>query len=77
MANEIKIVILLQEHSYIHSGKTDAYECNFCGKTFRFGSSWSAHRMKFHPEEMTEAKERMERIRNNALRNTQDIQSTS
>lgn len=21
-------------------------ECNFCGKKFRFGSSWSAHRMK-------------------------------
>lgn len=56
----------LREHSYTHSGVTDAYECNWCGKKFRFGSSWSAHKMKYHPEEMAEAKERLERIKRNA-----------
>lgn len=57
-----------QEHSYIHSGKMDAYECNFCGKKFRFSSSWSAHRMKYHPEEMSESIKRMKRIRDNATK---------
>lgn len=55
-----------QEHSYTHSGVTDAYECNWCGKKFRFGSSWSAHKMKYHPAEMAEARERLERIKRNA-----------
>ncbi|XP_031629858.1 zinc finger protein 729-like isoform X2 [Contarinia nasturtii] len=26
----------LKEHSYIHTGVTDAYVCQFCGKAFRF-----------------------------------------
>lgn len=64
------MALLLQEHSYTHSGVTDAYECNFCGKKFRFGSSWSAHKMKYHPEEMKEAKERLERIKRNAVNKT-------
>lgn len=42
----------LKEHSYIHSGVTDAYACNFCGKSFRFGSSMYAHRKKMHAELM-------------------------
>lgn len=35
-----------QEHSYIHSGITDAYKCPYCDKSFRFGSSLSLHKKK-------------------------------
>lgn len=45
-----------QEHSYIHTGVTDAYVCQFCGKAFRFGSSMYAHRKKAHPNEMNALK---------------------
>lgn len=58
------IFFWLQEHSYIHSGKTDAYICQFCGKSFRFNSSISTHRMKYHPAEMAHVKERLQRKRN-------------
>lgn len=34
----------LKEHTYIHTGKMDAYFCQFCRRPFRFGSSLSAHR---------------------------------
>lgn len=53
-----------QEHSYIHSGITDAYVCNFCGQSFRFGSSLSAHRMRYHPNEMALVKDRLQRKKN-------------
>lgn len=58
------IFFRFQEHSYIHSGKTDAYECQFCKKKFRFNSSISTHRMKFHPLEMAPVIERLQRKRN-------------
>lgn len=51
-----KYSVWLQEHSYIHSGVTDAYVCQFCGKAFRFGSSMYAHRKKAHPNEMSSLK---------------------
>lgn len=35
----------------IFSGITDAYQCNFCDKTFRFSSAMYAHRKKAHPNE--------------------------
>lgn len=53
-----------QEHSYIHSGVTDAYFCQFCGQSFRFGSSLSAHRMRYHPQEMAHVKDRLQRKKN-------------
>lgn len=40
-----------QEHSYIHSGISDVYRCNYCEKSFRFASSMYAHRKKAHPSE--------------------------
>lgn len=46
----------MKEHSYIHSGITDAYVCQFCGRGFRFGSSMYAHRKKMHPIEMNALK---------------------
>ncbi|KAJ6627762.1 Zinc finger protein [Pseudolycoriella hygida] len=58
----------LKEHSYIHSGVTDAYSCNFCGKNFRFGSSLSAHRMKMHPIEMAHVKYRLQWKKNVELK---------
>lgn len=54
-ANSITIIIrstsLNQEHSYIHSGISDVYRCNYCEKSFRFASSMYAHRKKAHPNE--------------------------
>lgn len=41
----------LREHSYSHSGISDAYRCNHCEKTFRYGSDLSKHRKKTHPVE--------------------------
>lgn len=43
--------VYFQEHSYIHSGVTDAYRCDHCGKAFRFGSTMYKHRKQAHPEE--------------------------
>lgn len=37
--------LVSQEHSYIHSGVTDAYVCA-CGRGFRFDSSFCVHRNK-------------------------------
>lgn len=41
----------LKEHSYTHTGVSDAYSCIHCGKTFRFGSTMYKHRKQVHPEE--------------------------
>lgn len=57
------LIPLRKEHSYIHSGITDAYICQFCGQSFRFGSSLSAHRMRYHALEMTEAKKRLSELK--------------
>lgn len=43
--------IVIQEHSYSHSGISDAYRCNHCERTFRYGSDLSKHRKKMHPVE--------------------------
>lgn len=45
------LYLYFQEHSYSHSGISDAYRCNHCEKTFRYGSDLSKHRKKAHPVE--------------------------
>lgn len=47
----IVVFLFVQEHSGIHSGILH-HKCPFCDETFRFGSSVSIHKKKWHSDRL-------------------------